>query len=288
MELGIHVVEYNWAGGSAGMARRLSAIARAAEEVGCQHISVMDHYFQIGIVGPPEDPMLEAYSTLGFLAAVTSRIKLHVLVTGVTYRHPGLLAKIVTTVDVLSGGRAELAIGAAWNEQEHRGLGVPFPPVAERFERLEETLQICLQMWSENDGPFRGNHYRLDETICSPRPLTAPHPPIVIGGGGERKTLKLVARYADGSNLFGSSRDDVAHKLDVLRRHCDDAGRDYDEITKSVLYFGGWPVPDGFVEEMKGFKALGVDTVVVMPRGPDPVKDIQALGPEVIGALAAL
>jgi len=167
------------------MARRLSAIAQAAEEVGCEHISVMDHYFQIGNVGPPEDPMLEAYSTLGFLAAVTSRIKLHVLVTGVTYRHPGLLAKIVTTVDVLSGGRAELAIGAAWNEQEHRGLGVRFPPVAERFERLEETLQICLQMWSENDGPFRGTHYQLDETICSPRPLTAPHPPIIIGGGGE-------------------------------------------------------------------------------------------------------
>ena len=151
--------------------------------------------------------MLEGYTSLGFLAGQTSTMTLGLLVTGVTYRHPGLLAKIVTTLDVLSGGRAQLGIGAAWYEREHRGLGVPFPPVAERFERLEETLQICLQMWSDDDGPYEGRHYQLAETICSPRPISSPRPRILIGGSGERKTLRLVARYADACNLFAISPD---------------------------------------------------------------------------------
>ena len=287
MDVGIHVVDFSGLAGR-GIAQGLSELAMAADAAGCQHVSVMDHYFQIEAFSDARDPMLEGYTTLGFLAARTERVKLHVLATGVTYRHPGLLAKIVTTLDVLSGGRAELAIGAAWYEREHRGLGVPFPPVAERFERLEEALQIVRQMWSDDDGPFQGKHYQLAETLCYPRPVSTPSPPIVIGGGGERKTLRLVATYADGSNLFASSPDDVAHKLDVLRRHCDDVGRNYDEITKSVLYVRGWPASDGFVDDMAGYAALGVDTVILMPRGTDPAGDIERLGQTLVPRLAEL
>src|SRR4051794_7780264 len=185
----------------------------------------MDHYFQMERMFPATDPMLEGYTTLGYLAAHTATVRLGLLVTGVTYRHPGLLAKIVSTVDVLSGGRAELGIGAAWYEREHRGLGVPFPPVSERFERLEEAIQICLQMWSDDNGAYHGRHYQLEETLCSPAPVSSPRPRILIGGSGERKTLRLVAQYADACNIFGPA-DVVAQKIDVLRRHCDAVGRD--------------------------------------------------------------
>lgn len=287
MELGVHVVDFGRPDQTAAIPTGLAELARAADTSGYQHVSVMDHFFQIG---PRDvaDPMLEGYTTLGFLAAATERVKLHVLVTGVSYRYPGLLAKIVTTVDVLSVGRAELGLGAAWHEREHRGLGVPFSPVAERFERLEETIQICLQMWSADDGPFQGKHYQLAETLCSPQPLTTPRPPIVIGGGGERKTLRLVARYADGSNLFGSSPEQVAHKLDVLRRHCDDVGRDYDEIRKSVLYVGGWPTAVELLADMRPYAELGVDTVVVMPGGDRQPSDVEELGRQVVPQLAQL
>src|SRR5450631_1168945 len=192
----------------------------------------MDHFFQIQMIGPPEREMLEAYTTLGYVAAKTSAIKLLTVVTAVVYRDPGLLAKAVTTLDVLSGGRAMLGIGAAWNEDEARGLGLFFPSTAERFERLEEALQICLQMWSENDGPYDGKHNHLARTLNSPQSLTRPHPPILIGGAGERKTLRFVARYADACNIFDSP--DLAHKLEVLREHCSREGRDYSEIEKTV------------------------------------------------------
>jgi F420-dependent oxidoreductase-like protein len=225
-------------------------------------------------MAPAEHPMLEGYTALGFLAAHTSSVRLGLLVTGVTYRHPGLLAKIVSTLDVLSGGRAALGIGAAWYEREHRGLGVQFPPVAERFERLEEALQICLQMWDPTEnGRYDGRHYQLAETLCSPQPLSQPHPPIMIGGSGERKTLRLVARYADACNLFGSSTDEVAHKLDVLRRHCDEVGRDGDEIVKTTLYTGGALDSgdiDDFVTDMAGYAKLGIDGVMVMPLTDRP------------------
>ena len=209
----------------------------------------MDHWFQMEHFQTAFDPMLEGYSVLNFVAAKSERLQLGLLVTGVTYRYPGLLAKIVTTLDVLSGGRAMLGIGAAWYEREHRALGVPYPPVAERFERLEETIQICEQMWSDNDGPYEGKHYQLAETICSPRPLQSPRPPILIGGGGEKKTLRLVAKYADACNLFGSSTADVSHKLDVLRAHCDAEGRDYDAIEKTII---GRVDPSGDVSEFLG------------------------------------
>ena len=274
MQIGVHLANLTWPGGPSHMGETLAAIARAAEQAGCHHISVMDHWFQMDQYAPVENDMLAAYTTLGFLAAHTERVKLHVLVTGVTYRHPGLLAKMVTTVDVLSGGRAQLGIGAAWYEREHVGLGVPFPSVGERLERLEETLQICLQMWSDDNGPYRGRHYQLAETLCFPRPLSQPHPPIWIGGGGEKKLLKLVARYADASNLIATGYDEVAHKLDVLRRHCNDIGRDPDEIDKTILYTGDALAngeTDRFAEEMDRYAELGISTVAVMPLGPDPI-----------------
>jgi alkanesulfonate monooxygenase len=233
MEIGLHVSNFTFPGGAPTLRDDLARIAATAEEQGFASLSVMDHMWQIGHIGPPENAMLEAYTTLGYLAGRTERIELLAWVSAVVYREPGLLAKAVTTLDVLSGGRAWLGIGAAWNEAEARGLGLPFPPRAERFERLEEAIQICLEMWSDNDGPFQGRHYTLERTLSSPQPLTRPHPPILIGGGGEQKTLRLVARYAQACNLFVSP--DLEHKLDVLRRHCEDVGRNYDDIEKTVM-----------------------------------------------------
>jgi alkanesulfonate monooxygenase len=233
MELGLHVSSFTWPGGPPAIGADLARIATAAEDRGFSKLSVMDHVWQIGVIGPPELEMLEAYTTLGFVAARTTRIELLAWVTAVVYREPGLLAKAVTTLDVLSSGRAWLGIGAAWNEAEAGGLGLPFPPMAERFERLEEALQICLQMWSGDDSAYSGKHYQLERTLNSPQALSRPHPPILIGGGGERKTLRLVARYAQACNLFAGP--ELQHKLDVLRQHCDAVGRDYDEIQKTVM-----------------------------------------------------
>ena len=252
MQLGIHVPNFKIVGGTPAIAPELVRIAEGAEAAGATWLSVMDHYFQMDRMAPAEDPMLEGYTTLGFWAGHTTSIRLGLLVSGVTYRHPGLLAKAVSTLDVLSGGRAALGIGAAWYEREHQGLGVPFPPVAERFERLEEALQICLQMWDPtNNGRYDGRHYQLAETLCSPQPLSQPHPQIMIGGSGERKTLQL----------------------DVLHRHCDEVGRDYDEIVKTTLYQGpeldGGDI-DGFAAEMAGYAKLGVDGVMVMPLTDRP------------------
>ena len=232
MKVGLHIADFTWDGGPPALGPRLGEIARRGDEAGVDRISVMDHVWQIGPLGPPEHEMLEAYTALGFLAGVTSRVKLLTVVTAVVYREPGLLAKAVTTLDVLSGGRAMLGIGAAWNEDEARGLGLFFPPLAERYERLEEALRICQQMWSDDDGPFEGKHYHLARTLNSPQALSRPHPPILIGGQGERKTLLLVARYADACNLFDTP--ELAHKLDVLRGHCAAEGRDYDAIEKTV------------------------------------------------------
>src|SRR5271154_2820066 len=234
MKLGLQIPSFTTPAGPAHLGADLGTVARIADEGGFDFLAVMDHFFQIGVMGSAEAEMLEGYTTLGYLAACTSRAKLLTLVTGAVYRHPGILAKIVTTLDVLSGGRAWLGIGAGWNEEESRGLGIPFPPVAERFERLEETLQICLQMWSGDESPYRGKHYSLDRPLNSPQSLTRPHPPIMIGGGGEKKTLRFVAKYADACNLFPGP--DLPRKLDVLRAHCDAEGRDYDEITKTCYF----------------------------------------------------
>jgi F420-dependent oxidoreductase-like protein len=242
VKIGVHLPNLTYPGGPATLGEELARTATAADEAGIDRLSVMDHVWQIRTVGPEDQEMLEAYTTLGFLAAHSSKVKLLALVTGVTYRSPGLLVKAVTTLDVLSGGRAMMGIGAAWNEDESRGLGLFFPPRAERFERLEEALQICLQMWADSDAAYQGTHYQLGRTLNVPQPLTRPHPPILIGGGGEQKTLRLVAKYAQASNLFGGP--ELAHKLQVLREHCEREGRPYDEIEKTAL-LNIDPGPDG-------------------------------------------
>ena len=234
MKVGLHIPDFTWEGGTPELRFRLAEIAQQAEQAGVDRISVMDHVWQIGHLGPPEHEMLEAYTALGWLAAKTERVKLLTMVTAVVYREPGLLAKAMTTLDVLSGGRAILGIGAAWNEDEARGLGLPFPTTPERFERLEEAILICEQMWSDDDGPFEGKHYHLARTLNSPQPLSRPRPPILIGGSGEKKTLLLVAKYADSCNINVLDPALAAHKLDVLRQHCADVGRNYDEIEKTA------------------------------------------------------
>ena len=284
MDLGFHIPVFDIDGGPTAIAGELAAVGKAAEAAGATWLSFMDHFFQIEPTGlPAEANMLEGYTSLGYLAAHTTSVDLGLLVTGVTYRHPGLLAKIVTTLDILSSGRAVLGIGAAWFEREHLGLGVPYPPLAERFERLEETLQICNQMWDPADnGPFQGTHYQLAETLCSPQPINRPK--VLIGGGGERKTLRLVAQYGDACNLFGSSPDDVAHKLDVLRRHCDDLGRDYDTIRKTILANNPRPEPDTldeFVTHMADYAELGIDTAIITPTTGAPASWIDAMSPAV-------
>jgi len=272
MRLGVHYANFTHPDWATTLEDRLTETARVADQGGVSLFTVMDHWFQMENLGGPEQPMLEGYTTLGYLAAVTERVRLSLLVTGVTYRHPGLLAKTVTTLDRLSRGRAMLGIGAAWYDREHAGLGIPFPSTSERFERLEETLQVCLQMWSPNDGPYDGAHFQLAETVNVPPPYGDPHPPILVGGSGERKTLRLVAQYAQMCNLFGESTDAVAHKLDVLRRHCEALGTDYDAIEKSIILMAD-PAgdPDGFLREMETYAALGIDTVCVGPADEDPV-----------------
>ncbi|MFI6170647.1 LLM class F420-dependent oxidoreductase [Nocardia sp. NPDC051052] len=284
MDLGFHLSTFEIEGGSGAFAGELGRVGVAAEAAGASWLSFMDHYFQIELTGlPAESAMLEGYTTLGYLAAHTSTIGLGLLVSGVTYRHPGLLAKIVATLDVLSGGRAILGIGAAWFEREHRGLGVPFPPVAERFERLEEAVRICAQMWDpQSDGPFQGKHYQLTETLCVPQPINRPK--VLIAGGGERKTLRLVAQYGDACNLVGSSPQDVGHKLDVLRRHCDDVGRDYQEIRTTIIASNPRPTPgtlNEFVRGMADYAKLGVHEAVVIPMGGTPAAWIDGMAPAV-------
>ena len=290
MKIGMQIPDFTWPGGPARLGADLAAIARTADEAGFEFISVMDHFFQINMVGPPEHEMLEAYTTLGYLAACTSRAKLITLVTGAVYRHPGILAKIVTTLDVLSGGRAWLGIGAAWNEEESRGLGIPFPPVAERFERLEETLQICLQMWSGDESPYQGRHYQLERPLNSPKALSEPHPPIMIGGGGEKKTLRYVARYAQACNLFPGP--ELGRKLDVLREHCEREGRDYDDIQKTCYFIfdvGAKGEKAGQVVDQLGQLAgLGFHTALGAVADVHTLTPLEIIGAKVIPAVADL
>jgi F420-dependent oxidoreductase-like protein len=288
VKIGVHVPDLTYPDGPTALGADLARIAEGADAAGVDRLSVMDHVWQIPTVGPVDHDMLEAYTTLGFLAAHSSRVKLLTLVTGVTYRDPGLLAKAVTTLDVLSGGRAILGIGAAWNEDESRGLGLLFPPTAERFERLEEALQICLQMWSDRDAPYEGRHYHLGRTLNVPQALTRPRPPILIGGGGERKTLRLVAKYADACNLFPTA--DLQHKLQVLREHCEREGRDYDEIEKTVLYnFDLGPDGENVEAVLSGLRRLaGLGFQVAHGRVVnvwDP-KQLEILGERIVPAVA--
>jgi len=290
MRFGFHFLDFTLPGEPQTLAPTIAATAKAAEQAGAAWFTVMDHYFQMEGFQTARDPMLEGYTTLGFAAGQTERVKLGTLVTGVTYRHPGLLVKIATTLDVLSEGRAFFGIGAAWYEREHLALGVPYPPISERFERLEEVLQIALQMWSDDDGPYLGKHYQLAETICDPRPIQRPHPPILIGGGGEKKTLRLVAKYADIMNLNQYEPEVVAHKLDVLRAHCENEGTDYDRIEKTTQ---GGPTdgiadPDGLLRLAERLSLLGIDHIQLRCRSDDPAGYVARFGELVAPRLAEL
>jgi F420-dependent oxidoreductase-like protein len=291
MELGIHYINFKRPDGPQAIGPTLAATAQAAEQAGATMFTLADHFFQMEGVAPAEDPFLEGYTSMGFLAGQTESIALTMLVTGVTYRYPGVLAKTVTTLDVLSQGRAMLGIGAAWYDREHAGLGIPYPPLGERFEMLEETLQICEQMWSDNNGPFEGKHYRLAETLCAPPPIQKPRPPILIGGAGEKKTLRLAAQYADVWNisLAAGPPDETRHKLDVLNRHCDDVGRDPTDIRKTVgILVDPLADVDGFVSTAAEYAALGFDlvNVIPLPHITDPAGFVSRLGEEVVPKLA--
>lgn len=290
MKIGLHIPNFTWPDGPTRLGATLAQIGKTADQAGFTSISVMDHFFQIGMVGPPEREMLEAYTALGFLAGHTARAQLGTVVTGVIYRHPGVLVKSVTTLDVLSHGRAFLGIGAAWNEEESRGLGIPFPTLRERFERLEETLQICRQMWSGDQKPFRGRHYQLDRPLNSPQILSRPHPPIMIGGMGEKKTLLLVARYADACNLFPTP--DLPRKLEVLREHCQAEGRDYGEIEKTCQFQFDLGENGEKVEQLIGrlhwLNGMGIERAIGSVANVHRIKPLEVMGERVISAVAGL
>jgi F420-dependent oxidoreductase-like protein len=294
MRLGLQINDFKWPGGDAAIGLTFAEIVRRAEDAGFYSAWVMDHFYQIGFIGPEDDPMLEAYTALSYAAGVTSRIKLGAMVTGVTYRYPGVLVKQVTTLDVLSGGRAYFSIGAAWNERENHDMGAPFPPIAERFERLDETIQIALQMWSGEVKPFDGKHYHLPEPICRPLPLSKPHPPILVGGGGEKKTLRLVARYADACNLFDYP--ELPRKLEVLKAHCESEGRAYNDIEKTVLINlnvnqHGEDTSeqlDYVVGRISDFAELGIDQVILaIPNVSDP-RTLDIFGERIIPEMSGI
>jgi F420-dependent oxidoreductase-like protein len=271
MRLGLQVPVFTWPNGQSQLGQTFGQIAEHADKAGFYSLWVMDHFFQIGMAGNPEMEMLEGWSALAFAAGHTQRIKLGTMVTGVTYRYPGILVKTATTLDVLSEGRAYFGIGAAWNEVEHKGLGVPFPSTSERFERLEETLQIALQMWSGDEKPYNGKHYQLERPLNSPQSVQRPHPPILIGGTGERKTLRMVAQYADACNIFARLDDNfLQNKLDVLRGHCQAIGRPYEQIEKTTLSVislsrdgrNGSMTPAAAIEYFASLAALGIDQAI--------------------------
>ena len=265
--LGLQIPNFTFPGvADADLFETIAGIAITADNSGFDSLWVMDHLYQIEVVGPREHPMLEAYTLLAALSARTRDIALGTMVTGVTYRNPALLAKIVTTLDIISSGRAILGIGAAWNDDEHAGYGYDFPTAKERLDRLEEALQIIPAMFTEETPSFQGRHYRIQEVLNNPKPVRG-RIPVLIGGGGEKRTLRLVAQYGDACNLFGGP-DDVRHKLDVLERHCADVGRDPAEITKTILYTVRDPVEAA--DKIAAYTAIGVDGVVInMPDVAD-------------------
>jgi F420-dependent oxidoreductase-like protein len=293
MKIGLQIPSFTYPGGTAVIGPRLAEVASTADGAGFASLWVMDHFFQIGSVGQADEPMLESYSALSFMAAHTRRASLGTMVTGVIYRHPGLLVKTVSTLDVLSGGRAYLGIGAGWNEREAHGLGVPFPPIKERFERLEEALQIAVQMWSGKIGPYEGKHYHLAETLNSPQPLCQPHPPILIGGMGEKKTLKLVAKYANACNLFYRAGAGVLRqKIDILKKHCDEVGRNFDEIELTTLdsihLAPGQMTSSEIIDRCQAACALGFRHIIFNMPNVYEIKPLEIIGREVIPEVAGL
>jgi F420-dependent oxidoreductase-like protein len=297
MRLGLDVPNFTWPTGQGQIGDMFGLIAQRAERAGFYSLWVMDHFFQIGFIGPSENEMLEGWSALAFAAGRTNHIKLGTMVTGITYRHPGILVKTATTLDVLSHGRAYFGIGAAWNEEEHKGLGVPFPPLAERFERLEETLQIAHQMWSVDQKPYQGKHYTLERPLNSPQAVQKPHPPILIGGVGERKTLRMVAQYADACNLFAQlGPDEIRRKLDVLRDHCQALNRPYEQIEKTTLGHlhitrdgrNGTLSPSAAIDHFAKLAQLGIDQAIFSLINVTDPEVFDILGAEIIPAVEKL
>jgi F420-dependent oxidoreductase-like protein len=292
MRLGLQVSNFTWPDGPEHIGENFALIAERAEVAGLASLWVMDHFFQIGMIGPPENEMLEGWTALAHAAGRTNRIRLGTMVTGVTYRHPGILVKTATTLDVLSNGRAYLGIGAAWNEEEHRGLGVPFPTLGERFDRLEECLQIALKMWAGDESPYDGRHYRLERPLCKPPPVQRPHPPILIGGGGERRTLRLVAQYADACNVFAQDLGVLEHKLEVLRGHCEAVGRPYEQIEKTSLSTfhltrdgrGGTQTGAAALEQLAALAERGIDHAIIGLRNVHEAEPFEVLAKEVVPA----
>ena len=290
MKVGLQINQFNFEDGNKQIGPKVGELATAADEAGFASIWVMDHFFQIQYLGPKTDPMLEAYTTLGYIAGRTKRARLGTMVTGVVYREPAVLIKAVTTLDVLSGGRAYFGIGAGWNEEEAIGLGLPRPLAGDRLVKLEETLKIAQQMWSGDTKPINGKEYRLQEPISSPQPVSKPYPPILIGGGGEQKTLRMVAQYGDACNLFAAS--DVAHKLDVLRKHCEDLGRDYGRIEKTVLIqmdiAAAATNPDEVVKRATALAKLGITHIIFANGRDDNLAHYETIGSKLLPQLAKL
>jgi F420-dependent oxidoreductase-like protein len=299
MKIGLQIPNYTYPEGPKDLEDKLAEIARTAEDAGFSSIWVMDHFFQIGSrersmgLGPAEEDMLEGYSTLSYLAAITKKVKLGTMVSGAIYRRPGILIKTITTLDVLSGGRAYFGVGAGWFEREARGLGVPYPSTKDRLEQLEETLQIAKQMWSDNNGEYKGKHFQLAETLCTPQPLSHPHPPILIGGGGEKKTLKLVAKYADACNLFEQiGNEKLQSKLDILKEHCEKVGRDYAEIEKTTLgtvhLAADKMKAKDVIESCRSLAGMGIQQAIFNMPNVHEIKPLEIFGREIIPALAEL
>ena len=293
MKLSLHLNDFAWPIAADGFGATVAAIGQAGEAAGFEAIAVMDHIWQHPYAGAgPEGPVLEGYATLAFLAAHTSRVKLLALATPVSYRFPGMLAKTVTTLDVLSGGRAGLGIGVGDYEGEARGLGIPYPPLAERYALLEETVQVCLRMWSGEHGderPFRGGYVQFERPLNSPQSLTRPHPPILIAGSGEQKTLPLVARYADACNLRPGP--DIPRQLEILRRYCEAEGRDYNAIEKTCPF--RFDVgKDGanvatLIDQLRAFAAMGIETVYGRVVDDYRITPIEVMGRDVVPVVAS-
>ena len=299
MKLGLQISSFTWSGGDAAIADTFASIVRAADEAGFDSIWVMDHFLQIRGVGRPDEPMLEGFTTLGYAAALVKRARLGLMVGGIHYRQAGLWVKAGTTLDVLSGGRSYFGIGAAWNEDESRAWGFPMPPLRTRFEMLEETLELAHQAWSGEQGKreaFDGRHYQATDPLNAPQALSRPRPPILIGGGGERRTLKLVARYADACNVFGTDIAQLRHKYEVLRGHCESVGRDYAEIEKSFLTSvsitpdgaGRSLTPAAMVDRLGRTAEAGAQHAIVGVSGVEDLSKIELIGRTVIPQLRGI
>lgn len=284
MNIGLQVTKFNYP----NVHQHLAEMAQMADEGGFYSMWVMDHFFQMEMIGGPDEPMLEAYTTLGYLAGRTQNVLLGALVTGVIYRQPGFLVKQIAALDTLSNGRAYLGIGAAWYEREAVGLGFPYPTTSERFEQLEETLQIMHQMWGNDRTPFEGKHFSLPEPINNPLPISKPHPRLMVGGGGEKKTLRMVAQYADACNIFDGGVDMVSHKFNVLREHCETIGRNYDAIEKTVLSTAN--LADGgvaaIIEKCRGYAEIGATHIIFNLPDYNDLGQLETLVKEVVPAIA--